>query len=113
MCVKLGKGSDSDFPNQYNLHNDFRQYNKIRFIKNTVSSIIEFSQISFQHHFPQLKNYLHMLRIRQTLLLGQTLRESMKLIFGARIKKRISNLPSELVIGRVLSDASVFIDGGK
>ena len=54
-----------------------------------------------------------MLRIRQKLLFGQTLRESIKLIFGAQIKKIISNLRLKREIGRVPSDASVLMDREK
>ena len=120
FIVKGPLGHDSCHMNHYNLHKDFRHYNlclqnggkEICGLKR-FGPVIFSAQLSFQHHFHQWKNFLIMLRIRQKLLFGQTLRESIKLIFGAQIKRFISNLRSKREIGRVLSDTSVLMDREK
>ena len=120
FIVKGPLGHDSCHMNHYNLHKDFRHYNlclqnggkEICGLK-WFGPVIFSAQLSFQHHFHQWKNFLIMLRIRQKLLFGQTLRESIKLIFGAQIKRFISNLRSKREIGRVPSDASVLMDHEK
>ena len=63
---------------------------------------------SFQHHFPQQKNFLIIWRISQKLLFGQISKESIKLIFGVRIERNISNRRSGLAIGRVRSVQCIF-----